>query len=75
MENTYKKLVTAVEAIDNDDSNLERLEKAMQYYCGTRDKCEGYKHALITCLADQYQNHPEDQTAEHATKLLAILTN
>lgn len=59
--------------MENEDENIERLEKAMEYFCGTWDKCEGYKHALLLTLDDQIENHIHEQNVEDYKKLLDIL--
>jgi hypothetical protein len=60
--------------MDNEDENIERLEKAMQFFCGTWDKCEGFKHALHLTLDDQTSNHLSEQDVTDYVKLLEILT-
>lgn len=74
MENLFKEVYNTVQETENEDENIERLEKAMEYFCGTWDKCEGYKHAILLTLDDQWQNHREDLTEEELQKLLDILT-
>lgn len=69
-----EKVYNTISETDNDDENAVRLEKAMNYYCGMWDMCEGFKHALICTLDDQYENHPEDQEDKDLQKLLDILT-
>lgn len=59
--------------ISNDDENIDRLEKAMEYYCSTWDKCEGYKHAILETLADQYDNHEAEQEPDALDSLSDIL--
>ncbi len=66
-------VIALIEDIENEDETIKQLEEAMEFYCGTWDKCEGYKHALILCLKDQYQNHEDDQDPEDLKKLVAIL--
>lgn len=46
----------------------------MKYFCGTWDKCEGYKHAILLTLNEQWENHKEDLTEAELQKLLDILT-
>lgn len=70
----YKQIIATLLDMENDDENIERLQEAMEYFCGTWDKCGGYKHALILTLQDQYENHPEDQDPQDLIKLKEILT-
>lgn len=60
--------------IDNDDDNLQLLEDAMEYWCSTHDKCEGYKHAIRLCTEDQYSNHESEQSGADLLKLIKLLT-
>lgn len=63
----------ALDNIDNDDENLELLEQAMEFYCSTYDKCEGYKHAIMMTVRDQYENHTNEQNDEDLHELLTLL--
>lgn len=78
VELTKEELVTEVyntlSDIDNDDEVLDTLEEAMEYFCSTWDKCEGYKHAITLTLDDQNDNHFSELEADDLKKLLAILT-
>ena len=70
---THTEVLKLIDEIENDDENLELLERAMHYFCGTHDICSGYKHALESCIDDQYTNHPEEQEDGDMDKLKAIL--
>ena len=59
--------------IDNDESNLNMLERAMRLYCSPYDMCEGYKQAIRLTLHDQYTNHSEDQEENDLDELSDIL--
>jgi len=74
MEQLYKEIFNTITETENEDENLARLENAMEYFCGTWDKCEGYKHAILLTLNDQWENHKEDLTEAELQKLLDILT-
>ena len=52
MEQLYKEIFNTITETENEDENLARLENAMEYFCGTWDKCEGYKHAILLTLND-----------------------
>lgn len=73
LHTTREQIENLISETPNEDETLAILERAMEYYCGTWDKCEGYKHALLETLADQYDNHPEDQEADDLDKLADIL--
>lgn len=62
-----------IEDIPNEDENLESLENAMNYWCGTYDICEGFKYAINLCLDDQYNNHAEEQELADLLTLRTIL--
>ena len=66
----YKKIIEYINGIENEDENIEKLEKAMNFYCGTHDICEGFKYALSLCISDQYGNHPEDEEGKGDLKKL-----
>lgn len=70
---TLKEIHNLISEIENEDETLSLLEKAMEYYCSTWDKCKGYKHALLLTLEDQYNNHPEEQDPTDLDKLSDIL--
>lgn len=63
----------ALDNIENDDDNLELLEQAMEFYCSNYDKCEGYKHAIMMTVRDQYENHANEQNDEDLHELLTLL--
>lgn len=63
-----------LDEMENDDTTILQLEKAMHYFCGMYDMCEGYKHALRLTINDQYKNHAHEQDADDMEKLKAILT-
>lgn len=72
---TTQDIKQLLQDIDNNDETMPILEKAMQFYCSTFDKCEGYKHAILDCLDDQYQNHPNEQDPKDLEQLYKLLTN
>ncbi len=69
----YEEIINALEKEFDDDEYNETLEKAMNYYCSLWDIREGYKHAIILTLADQYQNHEGEQDPNDLVKLKEIL--
>lgn len=58
---------------DNDDDNLEKLENAMDYFCGNWDISEGFKHAILLTIKDQYNNHNDETDGSDVDKLIEIL--
>jgi len=70
---TYVDVLEELEKMDNDDENMLILERAMNYYCGMYDKCEGYKLALKETILDQYENHLDEQKDNDMDKLWDIL--
>ena len=70
---TYKELIQYITDTENDDENVSRLQNAMNYFCSTWDECEGYKYALIKCLQDQYENHPDEQDPDDLKRLQDII--
>lgn len=70
---TYNEVLQEIEYIENCDENIDMLKKAMEYYCSNHDICAGYKHALIMCITDQYNNHASEQDQEDLNKLSDIL--
>lgn len=70
----WEAVLELIEDTENEDENLARLQNAMEYFCGTWDMCEGYKHALKLTIRDQYQNHKDEQDPKDLEKLQAILT-
>lgn len=73
MPESIKKIIEDIENIDNDDNNIEMLNEAMIYFCSNWDICEGYKHAIIKTIEDQYTYHQSEQQPEDLKKLLTIL--
>jgi len=71
--NEIEMIQKALDDIDNDDENLELLEKAMEYFCGTHDKCQGYKDAIMYTVHDQYTNHSDEQDPNDLLELLTLL--
>jgi len=67
------KIYKLLDDMENDDNTIDQLEKAMDFYCGNYDICEGFKHAIRQTLDDQYQNHASEQDPKDLVKLLAIL--
>lgn len=74
-EDLLKEVYQLIEDIPNEDEDIESLEKAMNYWCGTYDICEGYKLAITNCLDDQYHNHAEEQDIKDLKTLKNILKN
>ena len=72
---TREEIENILSEMENEDETLPLLEKAANYFCGTWDLCEGYKHALLETLQDQYDNHPEEQDPNDLNKLSNILQN
>ncbi len=68
-----EEVIKALDQISNEDENLAMLEEAMEYYCGTWDKCEGYRFALKLTLRDQYENHLGEQDDDDLVELKRIL--
>ena len=64
----------ALDNIDNDDMNIELLEKAMNQYCSNWDIIEGYKYAIMMTVCDQYENHGNEQNDEDLHELLKMLS-
>ena len=73
IEKLYQEIVNTISETPNEDDAIEQLEKAMEYFCSTWDKCEGFKHAILETLNDQFENHQEDLTEEELKELLSIL--
>lgn len=59
--------------MDNDDENLELLEKASEYFCSNYDLCVGYKKAILETMNDQVDNHYHEQDINDFVKLLELL--
>jgi hypothetical protein len=72
---TRQDIEKLLDDVSNDDENIERLEKAMDFYCSTWDKCEGYKDAIRYTLDDQYNNHESEADPADLDKLSEILNN
>jgi hypothetical protein len=70
-----KEIENIISEINNEDETIDSLQKAMEYFCGTWDKCEGYKHAIRLTLEDQSNNHIEDLAKEDLDELKKLLTN
>lgn len=73
MNTTKQDIETILDAIDNEDETIDMLQKAMEFYCGTYDICEGYKYAIRQTLIDQYNNHESEQDPADLNKLSDIL--
>lgn len=73
MPQEIRDIIKEIENIENDDTTLEQLENGMNYFCSTWDKCEGFKHAIIETLEDQYTYHQSEQDPGDIKKLLTIL--
>jgi hypothetical protein len=58
----------------NEDETIDALQDAMDYFCSTWDKCEGYKHAINETLTDQIENHIGDVTTDELYKLMGLIT-
>jgi len=74
-EKTLAEIYKLLDDIENDDEDLPVLEKAMNYYCGTYDICEGYKEAIRFTLHDQYNNHRGENDPEDLLKLKDLLNH
>lgn len=59
--------------MSNEDETISQLEKAMNYFCSTWDKCEGFKHAIMLTLTDQHENHFESLEVNELDRLSDIL--
>lgn len=68
-----KQIFKLIDDTDNDDENIDRLQKGAEYFCSNYDLCEGYKHALRLCINDQYDNHASEQDPKDLDKLSDIL--
>ena len=58
---------------DNDDETMEKLEKAMEYFCSNWDIAEGFKHAILLTIHDQVNHHLDEQNPEEFQELLNLL--
>lgn len=58
----------------NEDETLDILKNAMEYFCSTWDKAEGYKHAIALTLDDQIENHIDEVDIEDLHTLIGVLT-
>ena len=58
----------------NEDETLDILKNAMEYFCSTWDKAEGYKHAITLTLDDQIENHIDEIDIEDLHTLIGVLT-
>lgn len=56
----------------HDDSDTEKLEKAMNEYCSLFDIRNGYIQALLDTVTDQMNNHTDD-AEEDIQKIINIL--
>lgn len=74
MPKHIEELITAIEDIENDDEIVTTLSRAMHHYCNMWDMCEGFKHAIIKTLEDQYENHGSEQSADDVVELKKILS-
>jgi len=72
-EDLLKEVYDIIENTESEDENIEKLEKAMDYWCSNYDICEGFKHAILLCLDDQYGNHGEEQDIKELKKLKDML--
>lgn len=67
-------VIEIVEDWDNDDLGLERLERAMQYYCSNAEKMEGYKYALLNSLLEQKNNHASVEDSDAIESIQRVKT-
>lgn len=72
-EELVKTVRDLIENIDNDDDTIEKLAGAAEYWCGTHDKCAGYKYAINLTLDDQWNHHRDDVTVEELKELISRL--
>jgi len=70
---TREDIQNMLSEMENGDEYIDRLERAMEFYCGAYDKCEGYKHAIMMTLDDQYNNHESEADPADLDKLSDIL--
>lgn len=73
-ENLIQEIENVISETPNEDETLEVLENAMEYFCSTWDKCEGYKHAILETLTDQKDNHFDELEIGDLETLLKLLT-
>lgn len=66
-------IIEILDNTDNDDENIEALEKAMEFFCGNYDICEGFKHAIRMTIEDQFNNHQDEIDTADLVKLRNIL--
>ncbi len=71
---TSEKIIKVLEDMSCDDETIDVLENAMEFYCGTHDKCMGFKQAVMLCLQDQVENHYDEEVESDLKKLLEMLT-
>lgn len=69
----HDNILDTLSEIENEDETINMLEKAMNFFCGTYDICEGFKHALKETMLDQIQNHASEQELGDWRKLSDIL--
>lgn len=73
-EELVQEVHNTLSEISNEDETVRTLEEAMEYFCSTWDKCEGYKHAIQLTLDDQNDNHFDELEEDDLKQLLTILT-
>ena len=72
---SYEDVLHLLDDIESEDETIDMLQKAMEYFCGNYDICEGYKYALRMTIRDQYENHADEQDPSDMDKLYKILSN
>jgi|19_taG_2_1085344.scaffolds.fasta_scaffold97164_2 hypothetical protein len=75
LENLQDEIHNTLSEMENSDESMKVLEKAMNYFCGTWDICEGFKHAIMETVDDQVNNHGNEQQQSDFKRLLDILNN
>jgi hypothetical protein len=69
----YTDILELLDKIDNDEEDQLKLERAVDYFCSSFDRCEGYKQALRQTIRDQYENHQNEQDPDDIIKLYNLL--
>lgn len=73
MENKIKEIHNIISEWDNEDETISRLQKAVDFFCGNYDICEGLKYSLQLTLDDQFDNHKSELEEKDIDELLDIL--
>lgn len=73
-EELIKEIHNILSETENGDETIDNLYNAMEFFCSTWDKCEGYKEAIRITLQDQSENFISDLTIEDLQTLKTKLT-